>query len=100
MILSITPPVSVAEEIAQAYGQRQVIIFAWDGSTTSATTYGVEVEDSAAASAGANRIKSIWDWPANTIVESARVQALYNRIKYLENEVQELNSLVGIGEED
>lgn len=93
-------PISVAEEISQVYGQKQVIIFAWDGNITHATTYGVAVEDSAAAAAGANKIKSIWDWPANTIVESARVQALYNRIKYLEREVLELNSAIGLGEED
>ena len=36
------------------------------------------------AAAGANELKRKWGWPENTIVESAKVQALYDRIAELE----------------
>ncbi len=77
-------PVTAAEDIAYKYAQKQVIIFSYDGDITSITTFGVSAADSARAASGANQLKAYWGWPENTIVESAKVQALYDRIAELE----------------
>ena len=85
-------PVLEAREIAHTCGMRQVIIFGWDGEQTHVTTYGKSDVDSAQAAAGANMIKRGWEWPTDTIVEGAKVQALYNRIAELEQELADLDT--------
>jgi hypothetical protein len=74
-----------AKELAQTNNLRQVIIFGWDGSHTHITTYGESIVDSEQAAQGANVIKSQWNWPADTIVASEKVQKLNDRIKELES---------------
>lgn len=79
-------PIAAAKDIAEKYGQKQVIVFTYDGKGTTAITYGESVEDSAAAAEGANFIKKGWKWPENTIVESAKVQALRDAYREVEAE--------------
>lgn len=78
-------------ELAQRLDFTQAILFAHAQECgTVITTWGTDAERSAQAAAGANTIKRQWRWPEDTIVESAKVQALRDRIAELENEVQRL----------
>lgn len=78
-------PVEDAQALGEKYGLQQVLIFAFDGKTAFCTTWGVDAAASATAAAGGNQMKRTWGWPENTIVESAKVQKLYNRIAELES---------------
>lgn len=79
-----TIPFTEAEALGLKYHQRQVLIFSFDGEHTTIATWGADAVDSSMAAAGANELKRKWGWPENTIVESAKVQALYDRIAELE----------------
>lgn len=75
-------------ELAEKLGATQAILFTHSQETgTVIDTWGEDAERSAQAAAGANHIKKQWGWPEDTIVESAKVQALRDRIAELENEV-------------
>lgn len=81
---------------AEKVGATQAILFTHSQDTgTVIDTWGVDAERSAQAAAGANAIKRSWGWPADTIVESAKVQALRDRIAELEDEVRVLKDRVG-----
>ena len=73
-------PIKQAEGFAIANGLKQVIIFGYDGTNTHIVTWGDTVENSAQAAAGANHVKKLWAWPEDTIVESAKVQALRDEL--------------------
>lgn len=77
-------PVSIAKEVADKIGARQVILCCWDGTTNHIVTYGKTVEDCAQAAEGGNMLKVKWGWPASTFAEPSRVKKLQNRIKELE----------------
>lgn len=72
-----------AADLARLSGYQQVIIFAHDGEKTVVTTWGDTAERSAQAAAGANHIKKQWGWPADTIVESAKVKQLEGLVSKL-----------------
>lgn len=80
-------PVSVARQVAESQGMRQVILLCWDGTTNHIVTYGKTVEDCAQAADGGNMLKRKWGWPESTICEPPRVKKLQDRIKELENKL-------------
>lgn len=83
-------PIRIAAlgEHAQQFGFTQAILFAYCQETgTVVTTWGIDAERSAQAAKGANIIKQNWGWPEATILESAKVHALQDRIKELEAQV-------------
>lgn len=90
-------PIEEAERLNTLYGQLQTIIFTWNGATTQVVTHGVTLEDSAQAAEGANILKRTWGWPADTIVESAKVQALRDRLEACEWVLRDLASSYGAG---
>lgn len=56
-------PVKVAQDVADAYGQRQVIIVTWDGVDTYHTvTYGADREQCRQAAAGGRKISAALGW--------------------------------------
>ena len=72
-------------QLARTLQAEQAILFTYNReSGTVITTWGSDASRSAQAAAGANAIKKGWGWPEDTIVESAKVQALYDRIAELE----------------
>lgn len=75
--------IHLAEDFANAHGYEQVIILGFDGTRTHLTTWGETVEQSAAAAAGGNRLKSLMNWPEDTIVESEKVLALKRQLQDL-----------------
>lgn len=78
-------------ELAEKLGATQAILFTHSQETgTVIDTWGVDAERSAQAAAGANTIKKHWGWPEDTIVESAKVKELRDRIAELEAEVEHL----------
>lgn len=80
-------------ELAQKLSATQAILFTHcQDSGTIITTWGVDAERSSQAAAGANTIKRQWGWPENTIVESAKVQVLRDRIAELEAALSEKGS--------
>lgn len=83
--------IDTAKDLAEAYGVRQVIIVSWDGDETTVTTYGKSLEDCAQAAIGGNRIKAALSWPQSWNSEPSRVQALLDRIKELESELDGTN---------
>lgn len=79
-------------ELAQKLGFTQAVLFSHCQETgTVVDTWGIDAERSARAAMGANTIKQGWGWPEDTIVESAKVQALRDDIAELEAEVQRLS---------
>lgn len=82
-------PISRAEDFAKLTNMKQVIIFGWDGNETHIVTWGDSIEACQQAATGANHIKKMWDWPSDTIVESAAVAKLRARIAELENNLAE-----------
>lgn len=56
-------PWARAKEIADRYGQEQVIIVTWDGEKTHVVTYGKTTEQSALAAKGGNFVKKALGWP-------------------------------------
>lgn len=83
--------IDLARTMAEALGFTQVIVFGHAQECgTVITTWGVDAERSAQAAAGANYIKRQWGWPEDTIVESAKVRALRQRIAELEAQVKSL----------
>lgn len=87
-----TIPIKQAQAFAIANALQQVIIFGHDGSTTHVVTWGDTPEHSTSAAAGANHIKKQWNWPADTIVESEKVQALQRRLEAAEVLIGQLQS--------
>lgn len=81
-------PILAAQDVAKAYGCRQVIILAWDGSLTHVVTYGESVLDSAQAAKGGNDIKRNMGWPEE------QCQAVSAKVEFLQNRVNELETLV------
>lgn len=72
-------------------GFTQTILFAHCQETgTVITTWGTDAEQSSQSAAGANTTKKCWGWPEDTIVESAKVAALRDRIAELEAHMQQL----------
>lgn len=72
-------------QLAETLGSEQAILFTYNQENgTVITTWGDTVERSAQAAAGANKIKKLWSWPETDLVESAKVQALRDRIAELE----------------
>ena len=60
-------PVAVAQEIADRFGLKQVIIMTWDGETQRCVTYGASVVDADQAALGGDRIKQALGWPEQTM---------------------------------
>lgn len=58
-------PISAAKEIAQKYGQDQVIIVTWNKvtGTEHVVTYGKSLDDCDQAAQGGNRVKRALGWP-------------------------------------
>lgn len=56
-------PIVAAKRIADDYGQRQVVLVTWDGSTTHVVTYGRTVEECGQAAQGGNFVKRALGWP-------------------------------------
>lgn len=84
-------PIEEAKLLGAKYNLSQVLIFASDSThTVFVTTWGKDDAHSAAAAAGGNEMKRNWGWPENTIVESARVQALHEQIAALQSHVRHL----------
>lgn len=77
-------PIIDVERFGFEHSLSQVIIFGFDGKRTHVASWGETDEASAQAAAGANVIKKGWDWPIDTIAESAKVEALHARIAELE----------------
>ena len=78
-------------QLAEKLQAEQAILFTYNqASGTVIDTWGSDAERSAQAAAGANTIKKQWRWPEDTIVESAKVQALRDRITELEDQLDEL----------
>lgn len=82
-------------QLAETLQAEQAILFTYNqASGTVITTWGSTAERSAQAAAGANTIKKQWGWPEDTIVESAKVLALRDRIAELEMKVQDLTTML------
>ena len=78
-------------QLAEKLQAEQAILFTYSREAgTVIDTWGVDAERSEQAAVGANIIKKGWGWPADTIVESAKVQALRNRLAELEAQLEEL----------
>lgn len=90
----MTIPIKQAQAFAIANDLKQVIIFGHGGTDnpyeTHVVTWGETVQDAAQAAAGANLIKKNWGWPEDTIVESAKVQALCDQLDGLTAENDKL----------
>lgn len=58
-------PISAAKEIADRYGQNQVVVVTFDKSTglTHVVTYGKSVEECTQAAEGGNFVKRALGWP-------------------------------------
>lgn len=56
-------PIKAAKDFAKANGCTQVIILAWDGTTTHVVTYGKTLTDCAQAAEGGNKIKKFIGFP-------------------------------------
>lgn len=58
-------PIKAAREIANNYGQDQVLILAWNRTDgrTHVVTYGRTVDDCEQAAQGGNRMKKVMGWP-------------------------------------
>ena len=64
-----------AKRIAKEFGQRQVILGTWDGSTARVVTYGQTVAECDQAAQGGDRVKAALGWPeALCDDKSARVR--------------------------
>jgi len=76
--------IALAESMARTLGFTQIIIFGHSQeSGTVVTTWGDTVERSAQAAAGANSIKKQWNWPEDTLAESAKVEKLKQLVEKL-----------------
>lgn len=77
--------------LATRLGATQAILFTHSQETgTVIDTWGIDAERSAQAAAGANTIKKDWGWPEDTIIVSAKVQALKEEIVALRKELQQV----------
>jgi len=75
-------PIADAKRIAEAHGQRQVIIVTWDGKNTHVVTYGQSVDDCKQAAEGGNKLKRFLGWPEELCqARPARAKSLRERIK-------------------
>lgn len=84
-------------QLAEKLQSEQAILFTYNqASGTVVTTWGSDAERSAQAAAGANTIKKAWGWPEDTLVESAKVQALRDHIERLEDMVFELQQHIDL----
>lgn len=89
--------IKLAEGMARTLGFSQIIVFGHHPECgTVVTTWGDDAERAAQAAAGANAIKKQWGWPEDTIVESAKVQELRDRIVELEKLVGTQFALVHV----
>ena len=89
--------IALAEGMARTLGFTQIIVFGHSQeSGTVITTWGIDAERSAHAAHGANYIKGLWGWPEDTIVESAKVKALHDRIAELEAQLSSGPSTVHV----
>ena len=85
---------------AEKLGATQAILFTHSQEAgTIVDTWGDTAEHSAQAAAGANLIKQGWGWPADTIVESAKVKELRGRIAELEAQLNWLVNGPHVGED-
>lgn len=85
-------PIKDAEFLAIKTGQKQIIIFGWDGASTHVATYGVTTHDCDVAARGANLIKKNWEWPDDLMAEPSRIEELRDIIKSLQAEIKKLKS--------
>ena len=84
-------------QLGEKLQAEQAILFTYNREHgTVIDTWGVDAERSAQAAAGANTIKKHWGWPEDTIVESAKVQALRDQISELEDELRRLRRAHGV----
>ncbi len=58
-------PITAAKRIAEEYGARQVVIWAFGDTGQHVTTYGVSVEDCTAAAVAGNHVKKAAGWPSS-----------------------------------
>jgi hypothetical protein len=83
-------PIGAAASLAKAYGLRQVIITAWDGSTSHLVTYGESASDSDQATVGGKRIMYALGWRESLLSESAKVKVLRAALAAAEARIAEL----------
>lgn len=75
-------PIRAARQVAQEFGQRQVVMVTWDGETTHVVTYGKTATDCDQAVQGGNFVKKALGWPENMCRDRAKPRTCENCVYF------------------
>lgn len=87
-------PIKVLKEIAQNYGHDHVIYFATEGKMQYIATYGRTIQECDQAAQFGDKLKDALGWPENLHAAPSRVRQLQKRVKELEAELDDTNTIM------